>query len=231
MSWCGAGTRSQPSTRGITEAKLPREVRRLYADRKNHPQLKEVLSSEDFDVVFDISAYVLEDVESMVDIFEGRTGTLHLRQLHGGVRRHQHSAHQRGLSRGQHSPAVRLWAQQANLRGLSDEGFQAAPLSLCRLRASQWSLGRTTGSRTGSRGCSFVCSRVARFLCPGRGTTLSQVGHVDDEARAMRMMALNPRTYGEIYNITGKDYFSDEGYVDTCAKGRWSGCRQAFRAR
>ena len=41
---------------------------------------------------------------------------------------------------------------------------------------------------------------------------------MDDEARALRMMALNPRTYGEIYNVTGKDYFSDEGYVDTCAK-------------
>ena len=56
-----------------------------------------------------------------------------------------------------------------------------------------------------------------KVLVPGRGTTLSQIGHVDDEARAMRLMALNPRTYGEIYNVTGKDYFSDEGYVDTCA--------------
>ena len=57
-----------------------------------------------------------------------------------------------------------------------------------------------------------------KILIPGRGATLSQIGHVDDEARAMRMMALNPRTYGEIYNVTGKDYFSDEGYVDTCAR-------------
>ena len=60
--------------RGVTEARLPRDVRRLYADRKDMPQLKETLGSEEFDVVFDISAYVLEDVESMVDIFEGRTG-------------------------------------------------------------------------------------------------------------------------------------------------------------
>ena len=60
--------------RGVTEARLPREVRRLYADRKDVSQLKETLGSEEFDVVFDISAYVLEDVESMVDIFEGRTG-------------------------------------------------------------------------------------------------------------------------------------------------------------
>ncbi len=57
-----------------------------------------------------------------------------------------------------------------------------------------------------------------KVLIPGRGTTLSQIGHVDDEARALHMMALNPRTYGETYNVTGKDYFSDEGYVDTFAE-------------
>ena len=54
--------------RGVTEAPVPREVRRLYADRKDHQQLKEVLGSEEFDVVFDISAYVLEDVQSMVGL-------------------------------------------------------------------------------------------------------------------------------------------------------------------
>ena len=57
-----------------------------------------------------------------------------------------------------------------------------------------------------------------KILIPGRGTTLSQIGHVDDQARALRMMALNHRTYGEVYNVTGKDYFSDEGYVDACAR-------------
>jgi len=57
-----------------------------------------------------------------------------------------------------------------------------------------------------------------QILIPGRGTTLGQIGHVDDEARALRMMALNHKTYGEIYNVTGRDYFSDEGYVDTIAE-------------
>ncbi len=51
-----------------------RGVRRLYADRKDHKQLEEVLGKEEFDVIFDISAYVLKDVQSMVDIFEGQAG-------------------------------------------------------------------------------------------------------------------------------------------------------------
>ena len=60
--------------RGVTEAPVPKEVRRLHADRKDHQQLKEVLGPEEFDVVFDTSAYVLEDVQSMVDVFEGQAG-------------------------------------------------------------------------------------------------------------------------------------------------------------
>ena len=55
-------------------------------------------------------------------------------------------------------------------------------------------------------------------LIPGDGATLGMVGHVEDEARAMRLMMLNPKTYGQIYNVTGKDFFTDDGYVDTLAE-------------
>jgi nucleoside-diphosphate-sugar epimerase len=56
-----------------------------------------------------------------------------------------------------------------------------------------------------------------KVLIPGDGTTLGMVGHVDDQARAMRMMMQQPVTFGKRYNLTGDDYFSDEGYVDTIA--------------
>ena len=56
------------------------------------------------------------------------------------------------------------------------------------------------------------------MLIPGDGTTVGQVGHVDDEARALRMMAGRSVTFGRRYNLTGGDMFSDEGYVDTFAR-------------
>ena len=52
-------------------------------------------------------------------------------------------------------------------------------------------------------------------LIPGDGTTLSQIGHVDDGAVAMRMLMMQPQTFGKRYNLTGRDYWSDEAYVDT----------------
>jgi nucleoside-diphosphate-sugar epimerase len=54
-------------------------------------------------------------------------------------------------------------------------------------------------------------------LIPGDGTTVGQIGHVDDEARALCAMMQNPRTFGRRYNLTGAECFSAEGYVDTFA--------------
>jgi nucleoside-diphosphate-sugar epimerase len=55
------------------------------------------------------------------------------------------------------------------------------------------------------------------ILIPGDGTTFAQVGHVEDQARALRMLMGNPKTFGRRYNLTGGDYFSADGYVDTFA--------------
>src|SRR6516162_10817890 len=60
--------------RGQTKARLPRAVRRLYADRTNHEQLREVLGPEEFDVVQDVSGYALADVQPLVEILRGRIG-------------------------------------------------------------------------------------------------------------------------------------------------------------
>lgn len=56
------------------------------------------------------------------------------------------------------------------------------------------------------------------ILIPGDGTTLAQVGHVDDQARALRMLLGRPQTFGRRYNVTGGDCFTAEGYVDTFAE-------------
>ena len=60
--------------RGLTEASLPKNVKRIYADRKDPNQLKAALKNLDFDTVFDISAYVRDDVEYITDVLKGQTG-------------------------------------------------------------------------------------------------------------------------------------------------------------
>ena len=60
--------------RGQTDAPLPEGINRLYADRTDHDQVREVLGGSEFDVVFDVSAYHPDDVALMMDLFEGHTG-------------------------------------------------------------------------------------------------------------------------------------------------------------
>ena len=57
-----------------------------------------------------------------------------------------------------------------------------------------------------------------KIMIPGDGTTLGQIGHVDDQARALRMVMGRPVTFGKRYNLTGADCFTSEGYVDTFAE-------------
>jgi nucleoside-diphosphate-sugar epimerase len=55
------------------------------------------------------------------------------------------------------------------------------------------------------------------ILIPGDGTALSQVGYVDDHAEALCAMMGRSSTFGQRYNLTGSQFFSDEGYVDVMA--------------
>jgi nucleoside-diphosphate-sugar epimerase len=57
-----------------------------------------------------------------------------------------------------------------------------------------------------------------KVLIPGDGRTLGQVGHVDDQARALRLMMGQPITFGKRYNLTGSQAYTSEGYVDVFAR-------------
>lgn len=203
--------------RGVTQAALPRSVRRLYADRKNHEQLREVLGKEEFDCVQDISAYTPDDVTSMVELFQGRTG--HYICASSTVV----YAATKVLPISEDSAVDHTPRQSEYGRNKLD--CEAYLTDVYRRTGFPFSVARFSmvfgphNIIADREQRMFVrLLRGRKVMIPGRGSTLSQVGHVEDEARALRMMMLNPRTYGQIYTVTGKQYWSDEGYVDTFAK-------------
>ena len=53
------------------------------------------------------------------------------------------------------------------------------------------------------------------MLIPGNGSTLSHPSYVIDQAVGLRKMLLNPRTFGEGYNVGMQQYYSDDFWVDT----------------
>ena len=202
--------------RGKTEAELPAGVDRLTCDRTDLAALRSALGTRDWDCVFDISAYRPEDVETMSDALLGRTGhyvfasstviyaatdVLPITEGHPVDRSERQNEY--GLNK--------LLCEDVLLRAHRERGFPAS------IAAFSMVFGPNNIIPDREQRM-FVRLREGRkVLVPGSGTTVGQVGHVHDEARALRMMMQKPATFGRRYNLTGGDCFTDHGYIDTIA--------------
>jgi nucleoside-diphosphate-sugar epimerase len=202
--------------RGRSPAELPLAVRRLYADRTNHEQLREVLGPEEFDVIQDLSGYTLDDVKPLVELYRGRIGHYIFASstvIYGPTKllpireSHPVDLSERQTEYGRQKLAIEAFlVEQYRMNG-----FPATTLPFSMVFGPN----NIVADREQLMFTRILLSRPV--MIPGDGTTLGQIGHVDDEACALRMIMLQPQTFGKRYNITGKDYWSDECYVDTFA--------------
>jgi len=202
--------------RGKTPAELPRGVRRLVADRTDTSSMRAALGREDFDAVYDVTAYRPEDVMLASELLRGRTG--HYVFVSSTVI----YAPSNLLPIGESHPVDR--SPQQNEYGrlkIACEDFLVREHRERRFPATTVALAMVFGPHNA------LLDREQRMFArllegrpiaiPGDGTTLAQIGHVEDQARALQMLMGNPRTFGRRYNLTGADAFTAEGYVDTFA--------------
>ena len=202
--------------RGKTPVALPRGVRRLLADRTDAPALRATLAGQDFDVVHDVNAYRPEDVRTMAELLRGRVGhyvfvsstviyaasnLLPIGEDHPLDRSPQQNEYGR----------LKIACEDFLVREHRERGFPATTVALSMVIGPN----NILPDREQRMFARLLAGRPIPI--PGDGTTLAQVGHVEDQARALRMLMANPRTFGRRYNLTGADFFSAEGYVDTFA--------------
>jgi nucleoside-diphosphate-sugar epimerase len=203
--------------RGQTRAELPGGVERLVCDRTDHAAMRETLGGRDFDCIFDVSAYRLEDVELMSEIFRGRTGhyvfisstviyaaseLLPISEDHPVDRSERQNEYGRN----------KLACEDHLFRLQREQGFPATVVAFSMVFGPN----NILPDREQRMFARLLAGRP--ILIPGDGTTIAQVGHVEDQARALRMLMGQSQTFGRRYNLTGSDYFSAEGYVDTFAE-------------
>lgn len=203
--------------RGKSEARVPHGVERIYCDRTDAAAMREALGGREFDAVYDISGYTPQDAELMVELFEGRTG--HYVFASSTVIYAPSDLLPIGeghpVDRGEHQNTYgmnKLLCEDILLRKHRESGFP------CTIAAFSMVFGPNNIIPDREQRMFSRMIHGRKVLIPGDGTTLGMVGHVDDQARAMRMMMGQPVTFGKRYNLTGDDYFSDEGYVDTVAR-------------
>ena len=195
--------------RGQSEAQLPIGIHRVFADRTDAAQMREVLGAVEVDAVIDVSAYRPEDVQLMVDIFRGRiahyvfisstviyaaTDLLPISEDHPV---------ERGADQNDYG-MNKLLCEDILIREWRENRFPASIVALSMVMGS----GNILPDREQRMFQRILQERP--ILIPGDGSTVQQIGHADDQARALEMMLANPITFGERYNLTGGDYFTQE---------------------
>lgn len=209
-----AGHRVTVFNRGKSADDLPRGIERLQGDRHDAAALRDVLGNREFDCVVDVSAYTLtDDVKPLIDVMSGRIGHYLFISSTGLYTSPSALPIREGASVDRDAQTPYGWnkldIEEYLFRGYATGGVPATTVAISMVFGPH----NNILDREQRMFARFLQGRPV--LIPHDGNTIGQVGHVDDQSRAIRMMLANPITFGKRYNVTGNDCFTDNLYVDT----------------
>lgn len=203
--------------RGRTETTFPAGVRRLVGDRTDREQMRAVLAPDEYDCVYDTCAYHPSDVEMMTELLDGRTDHyvfLSSVAIYAASRIlpiDEDFPEDRSPQQNEYG-LHKLLCEDHLLEAHHERGFPATTVVLAMVMGPR----NILPDREQRMFTRLLTGRPVLIL--GDGTALGQVGHVDDQAVALAEIMGRPETMGQRYNLTGGEYFTDEGYVDTFAE-------------
>lgn len=193
-------------------APLPERTRRLHGDRQQPGVLREVLEPhrDEFDVVFDNTAYHVKDLEPLVELFRGRVRQFvftssaaaykrsYVQPVAEDFRTHDPADTHPGKAYG----VGKVHCEQY-LRTLYErEGFPATSL-----RVSH-TIGPMSPLVTREPIFFARLEQKRPILIPGDGFPFLHFVHVADVATFMASLVGNERVAGETYNVAGREYAS-----------------------
>jgi nucleoside-diphosphate-sugar epimerase len=200
------------------EVPLPEGVQRIHGDRRQPGVLTDVLGAhrDDFDVVFDNTAYQPDDLEPLVELFTGRVSQFVFTSSVAVYRRsyiqpilETSRVHDVDDPRPANAYGVGKIKCEHYLLGRHEtEGFPSTTLRV----------GHTIGPRSPlvTREPMFFArlEQGRPILVPGDGFPFLHFIHVLDVARLMAALIGNTATHGQTYNVVGREIAS----IDTCIK-------------
>ena len=207
--------------RGKTQADLPSGVKRLYADRRNPDEVKQVLKSQDFEVVYDMTGYQTKNLEPVVAALSSRvdhyifqsTCAVYAPSELLPIREDFPTVTAATAPIGEETYALeKLQCEQLLLRMFEENGF---PATIFRSPII-YGPGNWMDEREGSYFVRLLQER--RILVPGNGATVLHFAHVDDVAQAYLIASGQKKALGQIFNIASEEAITIDGYIDTIAK-------------
>jgi nucleoside-diphosphate-sugar epimerase len=201
---------------------LPDGTRRLHGDRRAPGVLREVLEShpDDFDVVFDNTAYNVPDLEPLVELYRGRVRQFVFTSSVAVYKRSYIQPVREGSAR--HAPGDadprkaygvgKVECEDYLLSLHASEGFPATSLRVT----------HTIGPHTPLASREPVFFRRLELgrpvLIPAEGFPFVHLVHVQDVARLMVSLIGNDKTIGQVYNVGGAEITSVLGCIRLMAR-------------
>ncbi len=183
-------------------------VQQIKGDRQDVAQLKEKLSSESFDAVFDNNGRKLSDTQPLVEIFQDRVKHFVYVSSAGVYLPSEQMPHVEGdpvdpnsRHREKHHTEAYLAASGIPWTSIRPT-YIYGPGNYNDLEA--WFFDRLVRNRP--------------LLIPGNGLHFTQFGHVKDLAAAMAAVLDNDCASGQIYNISGDRFVTFTGLAKLCAQ-------------
>ncbi|MGB5635840.1 MAG: NAD-dependent epimerase/dehydratase family protein [Waterburya sp.] len=182
-------------------------VSQIRGDRKDGTQLKEKLSGESFDAIFDNNGRELSDTQPLVEIFNGRVKHFVYVSSAGVYLKTPQMPHMEGDPV---DPKSRHKGKHHTEAYLAESGIPWTSIRPVYIYGPQnyndleaWFFDRIVRDRP--------------IPIPGNGQYITQFGHIQDLAVAMASVLGNETAVGKIYNISGDRYVTFDGLAYACA--------------
>jgi UDP-glucose 4-epimerase len=187
---------------------LPVEgVGQITGDRTDATQLKEKLSKENFDAIFDNNGRELTDTQPLAEIFQDRVQNFIYMSSAGVYLKSDQMPHIEGDTvdpksrhKGKHETEAYLTQQGIPFTSIRPT-YIYGPKNYNDLEA--WFFDRIVRDRP--------------IPIPANGLHITQLGHVKDLATAMTKVLGNSQALRQIYNVSGDRFVTFDGLARACA--------------
>lgn len=182
-------------------------VQQIHCDRKDTAQLKYKLSGRSFDAIFDNNGRELSDTQPLVELFGDQVKHFVYVSSAGVYLKTDQLPHMEGDAVDPNSRHKGKFETEAYLAEQNVPFTSVRPVYIY-------------GPQNYNDVEAWFFDRVVRDRAvpiPGNGMHLTQLGHVQDLARAMAAVLGNSQAIGQIYNISGDRYVTFDGLAKACA--------------
>ncbi|MGP1383775.1 MAG: NAD-dependent epimerase/dehydratase family protein [Thainema sp.] len=182
-------------------------IQQIHCDRKDAAQLKDKLSGQSFDAIFDNNGRELSDTKPLVELFGDRVQHFVYVSSAGVYLKTDQLPHREADAVDPNSRHKGKFETETYLAEQKIPFTSVRPVYIYGPQnyndVEAWFFDRVIRDRT--------------VPIPGNGMHITQLGHVQDLAQAMAAVLGNSQAIGQIYNISGDRYVTFDGLAKACA--------------